>query len=143
MALDNACSLLQEKAGELLERSSIYETDAWGDMDQPRYLNQVVKIDTDLDVRQLLRKVLEIEKDMGRVRTVKNASRIIDIDILFFANLVIKETGLTIPHPFLQDRLFVLIPLNEIGSDVMHPKFKKTVGELLLSCRDKLAVRKI
>jgi 2-amino-4-hydroxy-6-hydroxymethyldihydropteridine diphosphokinase len=85
--------------------------------------------------------ILSIENKMGRVRTQKNASRIIDIDILFFNDEIISNENLTIPHPEIQNRKFALIPLNEIASDLVHPVFKQSIKNLLSTSKDKLQVK--
>jgi 2-amino-4-hydroxy-6-hydroxymethyldihydropteridine diphosphokinase len=129
--------------GQILQVSSLYETAPWGKTDQPDFLNQVLLIQTRLKPRELLGAILSIEEKGGRKRTAKNAPRTIDIDILFYTHLVLDEPGLSIPHPRLADRRFVLEPLNEIAPDFPHPVFGKTVHELLLECKDELAVKKI
>jgi 2-amino-4-hydroxy-6-hydroxymethyldihydropteridine diphosphokinase len=86
--------------------------------------------------------ILTIEKKMGRVRTVKNAPRIIDIDILFFSKEIINLPALTVPHPQIQNRRFVLIPLNQLSPNLKHPLLKKTIHQLLVHCPDKLNVKK-
>ena len=129
--------------GRLLQVSSLYETAAWGITDQADFLNQVLLLETNLSPRQLLQAILSIEEKGGRIRTVKNAPRTIDIDILFYNDLVLDEPGLTIPHPRIPDRRFVLEPLNEISPDYRHPVLGKTMSQLLLECTDDLAVKKI
>ena len=91
---------------------------------------------------EILDKILSIEKSMGRIRTVKNAPRIIDIDILFYEKEIINEKDLIIPHPLIQERKFVLTPLNELSPNFIHPVFKKNIHELLRNCKDKLPVQK-
>jgi 2-amino-4-hydroxy-6-hydroxymethyldihydropteridine diphosphokinase len=129
--------------GRFLQVSSLYETAAWGKTDQADFLNQVLLLETNLSPRQLLQAILSIEEKGGRIRTVKNAPRTIDIDILFYNDLVLDEPGLTIPHPRIPDRRFVLEPLNEISPDYLHPVLGKTMSQLLLECTDDLAVKKI
>ena len=129
--------------GQILQVSSLYETAPWGKTDQPDFLNQVLLVQTQLKPRELLSAILSIEEKGGRKRTARNAPRTIDIDILFYNNLVLDEPGLSIPHTRLADRRFVLEPLNEIAPDFPHPVFGKTVHELLLECKDELAVKKI
>lgn len=129
--------------GRLLLVSSLYETAPWGKTDQPDFLNQVLLIETKRSPAELLKALLQIEEKGGRIRTVKNAPRTIDIDILFYNRSVIEEPGLTIPHPRIADRRFVLEPMNEISPGFVHPVLHKTIHQLLLECTDELAVKKI
>ena len=138
-----AISLIDEQCGALTKSSSIYETEAWGKTDQPSFLNQALEISTSLNARQLIRKILKIEKEMGRVRKEKLGPRIIDIDILLFENEIHDLRFLKIPHPEMQNRRFVLVPLAEINSTLQHPVLKKTIAELLEECPDNLEVKKI
>jgi 2-amino-4-hydroxy-6-hydroxymethyldihydropteridine diphosphokinase len=137
------CRFLVERAcGKIIRKSSVYETAAWGKNDQPDYLNQVLLIDTTLLPGELLRVLLGVEKEMGRYRGEKYGPRIIDIDILLYNDEVISEPMLTIPHPRMQDRRFVLEPMNEIAPDKVHPVLHKTMRKLLEECSDHLAVNK-
>jgi 2-amino-4-hydroxy-6-hydroxymethyldihydropteridine diphosphokinase len=129
--------------GKIINTSSLYSTAAWGNTDQADFLNQVLIVQTNLTAPKLLQSVLHIEKKMGRVRTIKNAPRIIDIDILFFNNDIIKLKKLTVPHPEIQNRRFVLTPLAELMANFMHPVLKKTINQLLIDCKDSLNVQKI
>src|SRR5580704_5195833 len=129
--------------GQLLLVSSIYETAPWGKTDQPDFLNQVLLIQTEFSPEELLKGILSIEEKGGRKRTVKNAPRTIDIDILFYNDLILEKPGLTIPHPRIADRRFVLEPLNEISPEFIHPVIGKTIRQLLLECKDELGVKKI
>ena len=138
-----AISLINEQCGPLIRSSSIYETEAWGKTDQPSFLNQALEISTSLNARQLMRKILKIEKEMGRVRKEKLGPRIIDIDILLYENEIHDLRFLKIPHPEMQNRRFVLAPLAEIGSSLLHPVLKKTIAELLEECPDNLQVSKV
>ena len=138
-----AISLINEQCGALTKSSSIYETEAWGKTDQPSFLNQALEISTSLNARQLMRKILKIEKEMGRVRKEKLGPRIIDIDILLFENQIHDLRFLKIPHPEMQNRRFVLVPLAEINSTLQHPVLKKTIAELLEECPDNLEVKKL
>ena len=138
-----ATSLITEKCGALTRYSSLYETAAWGITDQPSFLNQALEISTSLNARPLLRKILKIEKEMGRVRKEKLGPRIIDIDILLFENEIHDLPFLKIPHPEMQNRRFVLTPLAEIDPELMHPVLKKTIAQLLEECPDSLEVKKI
>jgi len=141
--LSKAVSLINEQCGSLTRSSSIYETEAWGNTDQPSFLNQALEISTSLSAQQLMRKVLRIEEEMGRVRKEKLGPRIIDIDILLFENQIHDLRFLKIPHPEMQNRRFVLVPLAEINSTLQHPVLKKTIAELLEECPDNLEVKKI
>ena len=134
---------LGKRIGFLIHKSSLYQTAAWGDRDQPDFINQIVVINTLLDAQSCIEKILGIEHDMGRIRTKKNAPRVIDIDILFFNREIINLENLVVPHPALQDRRFVLIPLNEISPNFIHPILNKTVHQLLVDCKDPLDVKKI
>jgi 2-amino-4-hydroxy-6-hydroxymethyldihydropteridine diphosphokinase len=138
-----AISLIEEQCGSLTRSSSIYETEAWGKTDQPSFLNQALEISTSLNARQLIRKILKIEKTMGRVRKEKLGPRIIDIDILLFENEIHDLAFLKIPHPEMQNRRFVLTPLAEINSELQHPVLKRSIAELLEECPDNLEVKKI
>ena len=129
--------------GRVLQISSLYETAPWGKTDQPDFLNQVLLVETKLSPSYLLKAILSIEESLGRKRTVKNAPRTIDIDILFYEDLVLNETGLVIPHPRIADRRFVLEPMDEISADFLHPFLKKTIHQLLQECTDELEVKKI
>ena len=129
--------------GQVLLVSSLYETAPWGKTDQADFLNQVLLVDTRLTPRALLQAILTIEEKSGRKRTIKNAPRTLDIDILFYDDLVIDESGLSIPHPRIPDRRFVLEPLNEISPGFIHPVLGKTIHQLLLECTDQLGVKKI
>jgi 2-amino-4-hydroxy-6-hydroxymethyldihydropteridine diphosphokinase len=129
--------------GDITTSSSLYSTAAWGNTNQPDFLNQVLIVETHLTPLKLLQSVLNIEKKMGRVRTIKNAPRIIDIDILFFNSDVVKLKNLTVPHPEIQNRRFVLTPLAELSPNFMHPSLKKTIKQLLIECKDPLNVQKI
>jgi 2-amino-4-hydroxy-6-hydroxymethyldihydropteridine diphosphokinase len=141
--LQRATGLIEENSGTLVASSSIYETAAWGKTDQPDFLNQVLKITTALSPEELMREIFKIEKLMGREREEKYGPRLIDIDILFFNDEIIKSSLVSIPHPQLQNRRFVLVPMNEIAPGLMHPVFKKTISQLLIECQDKLDVNKI
>jgi 2-amino-4-hydroxy-6-hydroxymethyldihydropteridine diphosphokinase len=141
--LAKAVSLINEQCGSLTRSSSIYETEAWGNTDQPSFLNQALEISTSLNARQLMRRVLKIEEEMGRVRKEKLGPRIIDIDILLFENEIHDLRFLKIPHPEMQNRRFVLVPLAEINSSLQHPVLKKTIAELLEKCPDNLEIKKL
>lgn len=141
--LATARSLIAEECGDITHTSSLYQTAAWGKTDQPDFLNQALEIRTKLNAKQLIRQVLKVEKQMGRVREEKYGARIIDIDILLFNNEIHQTPFLTIPHPEMQKRRFVLTPLAEIAAAVVHPGFIKTVADLLRECPDPLEVKKL
>jgi 2-amino-4-hydroxy-6-hydroxymethyldihydropteridine diphosphokinase len=129
--------------GHIIQVSSLYETAPWGKSDQADFLNQVLMVETNLSPQVLMKAIFSIEEKGGRKRTVKNAPRTIDIDILFYNQLILDEPGLYIPHPRIADRRFVLEPLNEISPGYIHPLLEKTIHQLLLECTDQLAVKKI
>lgn len=135
---------IKKSVGKIIKESKIYETEPWGFSDESYFLNQVLLIETDFNPHELLKAVNLIEKNMGRERTkAQYSSRIIDIDILFYDNLIINNTNLIIPHPQIQNRRFTLIPLNEINSDFIHPFFNKSISTLLEECIDKSKVKTI
>jgi len=133
---------IEQLCGPVIQSSSLYETAAWGKTDQPSFLNQALEIRTSLSAEQLMSQVLEIEKFMGRERKEKYGPRVIDIDILLFNDEQYDLPFLKIPHPEMQNRRFALTPLAEIARDLQHPVFKKTIGQLLNECPDKLEVRR-
>lgn len=116
--------------GKVTAVSSFYETEPVEFAAQPWFLNCAVELETEKMPRQLLRGVLAIEQEMGRRRQRKKGPRNIDIDILLFGNSIVKVQGLTIPHPAMQERRFVLEPLAEIAPGARHPVFERTVREL-------------
>jgi 2-amino-4-hydroxy-6-hydroxymethyldihydropteridine diphosphokinase len=140
--LRNAIQSIKETCGKLIKSSAIYETAAWGNNDQPDFLNQVLLIKTSLSPQLLMKAILEIEMKLGRVRYEKNGARSIDIDILYFDDFIIDEPGLNIPHPRISSRMFVLEPLSEIAGAFIDPLLKKTVNSLLEECTDPLSVKK-
>ena len=111
-------------------KSQVYETPPWGYEDQPAFLNQAVKAKTYLDPESLLKHLKRLEVALGRKVSFPNGPRLIDIDILFYDDVVLDTPSLTIPHPRLHERGFVLLPLMDIAPDLVHPLSKKTVREM-------------
>lgn len=135
--LDHALGKIEEYIGPVLKSSAIYETEPWGFRAKGEFLNLVVKTDTELSPHDLLEKILNIETLLGRVRKKKRySSRIIDIDILLYDDLIIHDPDLKIPHPLLHERKFVLVPLCEIAPTLVHPVLRKTFALLLEICED-------
>ena len=128
--LRNAMGRLLE-LGDVVEVSSLYETEPVEVTGQPWFLNCAVAVKTELMPREFLAGILGIEKSMGRVRTQPKGPRVIDIDILLFGAQTISTPQLTVPHPAMAERRFVLEPLAEIAPDVVHPTLKKTARELM------------
>ncbi len=141
--LNSAVLAIERYAGRVLASSSFYKTAAWGLANQPDFLNQILIVATNFSPHEILQKILKIEEDLGRVRTIKNAARIIDIDILFFNKEIINTKDLTVPHPEIPNRRFVLEPLAELSPDFIHPVMQKTITQLVAECTDKLNVQKI
>jgi len=140
--LAEAIHQISAQCGRVISTSSIYETAAWGNVNQPAFYNQAVKLVTILSPEALIERLLAIENEMGRVRTEKYGPRTIDLDILMINDIVIDTPTLTIPHPQLHNRRFALLPLHEIAPALHHPVLNKTIHELLLNCLDTLDVQK-
>jgi len=129
--------------GKIISLSPVYQTEAWGKTDQAAFYNQILEITTPLDPQALLEKILAIELELGRVRKEKWGPRIMDIDILFYGDLLWNEKDLKLPHPGIALRRFVLVPLCEIAPYLIHPVLKKKITDLLQECPDPLDVKKL
>ncbi|MCD6010591.1 MAG: 2-amino-4-hydroxy-6-hydroxymethyldihydropteridine pyrophosphokinae [Flavipsychrobacter sp.] len=140
--LQQAMNMLAEKCGTIAQKSSVYETAAWGITDQPAFLNMVIHLQTVLSPTELLTQIQQIETTLGRQRDIKWGQRTLDIDILLYNDAVVDLPELVIPHPYMQERRFTLAPLAEIAPHYMHPKLNKTITELLAACPDTLEVHK-
>jgi len=124
------------RAGTVIKASSHFETEPVGFLDQPWFLNQALELETHLTPPELLSFCQNIESTCGRLRTFPNAPRTLDLDILFFGDIVISREDLVIPHPRLPDRRFALEPLAQIAPEFIHPILKKTILTLLENCPD-------
>ena len=141
LALIKECKQqIEAQIGEIKTVSSIYESESWGETNNPNYLNQVLFVKSKFTAKEVLSNALAIEKELGRTRDKKWESRLIDIDILFFNDEIINEPHLKVPHPHLQNRRFVLMPLHEIAPNFIHPILKKSIAILLNECKDNLSV---
>lgn len=144
LLLQQAVELLAERIGNISQKSSLYETQSWGNADAPSYLNQVVAIESVLTPHEVLQVTQQIELQLGRERRERWGSRTIDIDILYYNNWVVNEPPhLIVPHPRLHERRFTLEPLTEIAPYFMHPVLQQTNECLKCIVKDNLEVKKI
>ena len=134
--LKHAVQLISERIESVTSQSKLYETAPWGVIDQPVFINQVIQIQTELSPKKVLEQTLKIEKQLGRERRLRWGARVIDIDILYYADFILEDSDLHLPHPRLHERRFTLVPLVEIAPDFVHPVLKKTNRELLEKCTD-------
>lgn len=140
--IEKALHLLTKTAGTLVKTSKIYETGAWGSNSKKNYLNVCVQLDTILGPEALMKRCLAIESKLGRKRgKSRNIDRTMDIDVLFFNNSVIRSKELQVPHPRIELRKFVLVPLNDIAPELLHPILHKKISTLLKQCNDPLPVK--
>ncbi|MDX5483051.1 MAG: 2-amino-4-hydroxy-6-hydroxymethyldihydropteridine diphosphokinase [Hymenobacteraceae bacterium] len=139
--LQQARDSIAGQVGRIMQSSRLYETAAWGKTDQPNFLNQVLAVETALAPEEVLQRINAIEQELGRVRLEHWGARVIDIDILFYDELVQQTQRLTIPHPQLHLRRFTLLPLVEIAPELVHPLLQKTATQLLKECPDPLEVK--
>jgi 2-amino-4-hydroxy-6-hydroxymethyldihydropteridine diphosphokinase len=140
LILKKAAAQINDLTGSIVKVSSVYETEPWGFEGGCDFLNQALIVETGHSPHEVLNMILSIESHLGRKRTAKKISRTLDIDILFYDDLVVNEPGLIIPHPLLHLRRFALIPMNEIAADYMHPVLNKPIAGLLSECPDQLKV---
>lgn len=144
-SIDKAVRLVSERCGEVIKYSSKYKSEPWGFKDKvDDFVNIAILIDTVLSPFELLQECISIEKELGRIQKTKSnnySSRTIDIDIIFYDSLIIDTEILKIPHPLMQDRMFVLKPINEIAPKFIHPIFNKSIQELTNICSDKSKVK--
>jgi 2-amino-4-hydroxy-6-hydroxymethyldihydropteridine diphosphokinase len=140
--LEKSIAQIKLSIGDVFAISSIYETEPWGNTNQPGFLNQAVGVSTKLSPQELIKELLSIEQDLGRVRLEKWGQRLIDIDIIFYGDKIVDEQDLKLPHPLMQDRKFVLVPLNEIAGEIIHPLFKQKISSILANLSDDLLVSK-
>ncbi|NBB29436.1 2-amino-4-hydroxy-6-hydroxymethyldihydropteridine diphosphokinase [Cellulophaga sp. BC115SP] len=135
--LNQAIQLIRQNISTNLSISNIYETEPWGNLNQAGFLNLILKIEnSSLLPHEVLEKIQKIEIELGRVRVEKWGERCIDIDIIYFNDLVLDDTQLVIPHPFVQERKFVLVPLADVAPDWVHPVLQKTTLQMLQDCPD-------
>jgi 2-amino-4-hydroxy-6-hydroxymethyldihydropteridine diphosphokinase len=128
---------------KIISKSSFYRTEPIGGVQQGWFVNSAIEIETDLSPENLLSVLLNLELAMGRTRKEKWGPRLIDLDLLFYGNLVLENKSLTLPHPEIQNRKFVLVPMSEIAENLIHPTLKKTIKTLLQESSDVTIVKKI
>ncbi len=140
----DARAKLSQQVGTITNQSVLYETEPWGFESDDIFWNQVLEISTSFSPEEVLRQTQQIERELGRIRKANQYdSRIIDIDILFYGNLIIKTENLIVPHPRIQERKFALVPLCEIAPELIHPVFQISIRQLLDECTDPLKVSPI
>ncbi len=141
--LARARKAIEERMGPLQKQSSVYETEPWGISGQQAFYNQTLVVFTPLGALELLTIIHQVEQEMGRVRKERYGARVIDIDILFFNQEVYNTPALTIPHPRITERNFVLVPLAEMAPGFIHPVLKLPIGALLKQSTDQLLVKRL
>jgi 2-amino-4-hydroxy-6-hydroxymethyldihydropteridine diphosphokinase len=141
--LHSACEAIAKHIGKIISLSFLYETEPWGNKDQPPFINLALSVETSMNPGQLLKETLKIEKNFGRERIERWAPRTLDIDIIYFNTEIIVTKDLKIPHPEIHNRKFVLIPLVEIDPDFIHPVFNISNSDLLKRCKDVSEVKKV
>ena len=138
-----AKQLIATHLSKIIKWSSLYRSAAWGNTNQPHFINQIIKIYSQRKALDILKILKRIEEKMGRIRLEKWGTRIIDLDILYYGQDIICQKDLTIPHPHIADRLFTLIPLSEIAPRKKHPVTNLNAMEMIATCKDDLMVKKI
>jgi 2-amino-4-hydroxy-6-hydroxymethyldihydropteridine diphosphokinase len=141
--LARAIQMIEESIGPVLSSSAMYETDAWGKTDQNDFINIALEVEHYLTPNQLLKTVNKIEDQIGRVRFEKWGPRLIDIDIIFMEDTIVDTKKLTIPHPLMHKRNFVLYPMVEIAADFIHPILNEQLSHILEDCEDETKARRI
>lgn len=144
--IGDACLKIEEKVGAVVNASSLYASEPWGFDAEQWFINQVLIVNTGLNAKQVLQHTQEIEREMGRIKISDSKrfhSRPIDIDILFYDNLVINTPDLKVPHPMLHLRRFTLLPLVELMPDFVHPSFDISIKKILDACTDQGKVKNI
>ena len=142
--LNQAISLISSRIGRVAAQSAVYQSEPWGFNAEQMFLNQAVMAETKLEPHAVLERCLQIESELGRIRSGNGYEpRTIDIDIIFFGSQIISQPDLQVPHPLMHRRNFVLQPLCEIAPNLVHPVFGKTMHQLLAECDDKSAVEPI
>jgi len=136
LLLQDAIIAIEDRVGLVVEKSKVYESVPWRVEGQENYLNQILKVKTEMLADDVLSIVLDIEKELGRIRIEKWGERLIDIDIIFYNDSIIETPDLCVPHKHLHERMFVLTPLHNIAPEMVHPKYNKTIEELLNMCKD-------
>ena len=136
MLLQDAIVAIEERVGGVIKISKVYESTPWRVEGQENYLNQILKVKTELQADDVLLIILDIEKNLGRLRLEKWGERLIDIDIIFYNDSIIETAELCVPHKHMHERMFVLTPLHNIAPEMVHPKYNKTIDELLQLCTD-------
>jgi len=140
--LNNAIQKIELHCGKIISSSTIYETAAWGFTEQPPFFNQALQVETALSATELMQQLLSIELSLGRERLLPLGPRSIDLDIIYFNNEIIQNDIVSIPHPRMEQRNFVLIPLNEIAPTYLHPVLNIPTSTLLKQCKDESHVYK-
>jgi 2-amino-4-hydroxy-6-hydroxymethyldihydropteridine diphosphokinase len=135
--LTDATDIIEKRIGLVTKKSSVYESEPWGNKNQNAFYNQIISIHTSLDAKILLKTILNIEVELGRKRTEHWGPREIDVDILFYNSQIINDKDLVVPHPEIANRMFVLMPMTELAPDFIHPIIKKSIRDLMRTCSDR------